>query len=362
MYHVKQMSTQPVSLTLKQPFQTAHGTTLVRPLTLVKVWIYDDQTENTVVGFGEIQSFADYRYALENQSTSQAIIATVIQPMLRDLVFESPKHFATLLAAKVPYGAFAKAGVEMAVWDAVGKLTNQSLQQMIGGVGTNVPVGMALGMPITATAIRTAIQAGYRRLKLKIDGQQTDFIALFALLQEFPEQMFSLDANSSFDGHTVTKLQHVPDNVAFIEQPFEAHDFVAHAALQKTLRPALSLDESINHIADIETLIALHAADAVTIKQGKIGGITAAISAINKLQAAGLKPWIGGMLSSNLGRGVDLALASLSGMSFPGDISASARYFESDLTTTDFTIVDGTMKVPTTPGIGVTLKSSVAML
>jgi len=101
--------------------------------------------------------------------------------------------------------------------------------------------------------------------------------------------------------------------------------------------------------------VALKAANAVTIKQAKIGGITAAIRAIDIACAAGVKPWIGGMLSSNIGRGVDLALASLPKMAIAGDISESDRYFEHDLTVESFQLHKGLMRVPQDDGIGLTL-------
>ena len=362
MYHVKKMVTWPIQLTLNQPFTTAHGITTIRPLTLVQVTVYDDTTAQTAIGYGEIQSFADYHYALETQQTSQDIVDTLIKPVIGTWQFTSPSDFAAQLARVTPFGSFAKAGVEMAVWDAVGKLTQQSLQQMLGGVKLEVPVGIALGMPVTDQAIRTAIQQGYRRIKLKIDGRQTDLPALMNVLARYPEQQFSLDANSSFNPETAMQLKALPANVLFVEQPFGEHDFTQHAALQRQMKQPLSLDESVNNLADVATNIALHAASAVTIKQGKIGGITAAVTAIKLLHQAGFQPWIGGMLSSNLGRGVDLALASLPEISIPGDISASSRYFTSDITTADLQVRQGLMTVPTAPGIGLTLKDSQIMV
>lgn len=362
MYQVKKLMTWPIQLTLNQPFKTAHGTTTIRSLTLVQLTIYDDVTQQTATGYGEIQSFADYHYTLETQKTSQDIVDTLIKPVIGTWQFTGPSDFAMQLERVTPFGSFAKAGVEMAVWDAVGKLTQQSLQQMLGGVKPEVTVGIALGMPVTDQAIRTAIQQGYRRIKLKLDGQSSDIPALRNWLARYPNQQFSLDANCSFDRETAEKLKALPDNVLFIEQPFGAHDFVQHAALQGTIKQPISLDESINSLADVETTIALHAASAVTIKQGKIGGITAAVRAIKLLHQAGFQPWIGGMLSSNLGRGVDLALASLPEINLPSDISASSRYFQSDITTTDLQVTDGLMTVPTAPGIGMTLKDSVIMV
>jgi O-succinylbenzoate synthase len=63
--------------------------------------------------------------------------------------------------------------------------------------------------------------------------------------------------------------------------------------------------------------------------------------------------WIGGMLETGVGRAANLALAALPGVRFPGDTSASDRYFAEDLTEPFVLAPDGTMAVPTGPGIGV---------
>ena len=64
--------------------------------------------------------------------------------------------------------------------------------------------------------------------------------------------------------------------------------------------------------------------------------------------------WCGGMLETGIGRALNLALAAMPGFTLPGDTSASARYFEQDLTRPFELAADGTMAVPSEPGIGVT--------
>jgi O-succinylbenzoate synthase len=59
------------------------------------------------------------------------------------------------------------------------------------------------------------------------------------------------------------------------------------------------------------------------------------------------------MLETGIGRAHNLALASLAAFELPGDISASRRYWERDIVSPEFEVVDGTMAVPTGPGIGV---------
>lgn len=355
MYRIKKLRMISTSLVLKQAFETAHQTTKERPLTVIELLVIDDLTGNQATGYGEIQSFDDFSYTLENQTTSRSIVQTVIQPLIRTLFFESPQDFAEQLMFAVPFGSFAKASVEMAVWDAVGKLTHQSLTQMIGGIHDKVPVGIVFGLDATLSKISKAIDQGYERIKIKIDAQKLDSQKLIALLNHFPQHQFSLDANSSFTLQTASVLKRLPKNVVFIEQPFSVSDFVDHAAFQTQTTQTLSLDESVNSLDDVRTMVALRAANAVTIKQAKLGGITAAIRAIDIACAAGIKPWIGGMLSSNIGRGVDLALASLPDIAFAGDISESGRYFEHDLTVESFRLHAGVMSVPQDDGIGLTL-------
>jgi O-succinylbenzoate synthase len=59
------------------------------------------------------------------------------------------------------------------------------------------------------------------------------------------------------------------------------------------------------------------------------------------------------MLETGVGRALNLALAGLPGFTLPGDTSASSRYFPDDLTEPFEMAPDGTMGVPSGPGIGV---------
>ena len=69
--------------------------------------------------------------------------------------------------------------------------------------------------------------------------------------------------------------------------------------------------------------------------------------------AHGLAVWCGGMVETGLGRAANAALAALPGFTLPGDISASDRFYQTDITA-PLTISDGYMDVPAGPGLGVT--------
>src|SRR5205814_6303778 len=99
--------------------------------------------------------------------------------------------------------------------------------------------------------------------------------------------------------------------------------------------------------------IALGACAIVNIKPGRVGGYLEARRVHDVCQAAGVPVWAGGMLETGIGRAANVALAALPGFTLPGDTSASDRYDARDLTEPFVLESDGTMKVPTGPGLGV---------
>ena len=138
-----------------------------------------------------------------------------------------------------------------------------------------------------------------------------------------------------------------------IEQPLHHEDLIRHAELQALLRTDLCLDESIRSAADAGAALDLEACRIVNIKQGRVGGVLEAKSIHDLCLTRGVPVRCGGMLETGVGRALNLALASLPGFTLPGDTSASARYFHEDLTEPFEMASDGTMAVPTGPGIGV---------
>ena len=98
----------------------------------------------------------------------------------------------------------------------------------------------------------------------------------------------------------------------------------------------------------------------INIKAGRVGGLTESKKIHDVCQSRRIPVWCGGMLEMGIGRAANVHLASLENFRLPGDVSASARYFETEIIAEPFTVEkDGTMKVPTGPGIGVTVLEDV---
>ena len=103
--------------------------------------------------------------------------------------------------------------------------------------------------------------------------------------------------------------------------------------------------------------IAAGACRIINIKPGRVGGFAESIRLHDLCASHGIPVWHGGMLESGIGRAANIHLASLPNFSLPGDIAASKRYFDPDLIDPPVTVAaDGTIPVPTGPGIGVTVR------
>jgi O-succinylbenzoate synthase len=98
--------------------------------------------------------------------------------------------------------------------------------------------------------------------------------------------------------------------------------------------------------------ISLGACSIVNIKAGRVGGYLEARAVHDVCVAHDIPVWCGGMLETGLGRAANLALAAMPGFLLPGDVSATARYYSEDITA-PFVLTDGTIAVPSGPGLGV---------
>jgi O-succinylbenzoate synthase len=138
------------------------------------------------------------------------------------------------------------------------------------------------------------------------------------------------------------------------EQPLGWDDIVDHAKLQGAIRTPVCLDESILSLSDARKAVELGSCSIINVKIGRLGGHEAVRQLHDFMLAKGLPVWCGGMYESGIGRAHNLHLATLPGFTLPGDTSASARYFTEDIVDEPAVLnADGTVSVPTRPGIGV---------
>jgi O-succinylbenzoate synthase len=299
----------------------------------------------------------DPSYSPETTETAWHLIRDFIAPQLVGTEVERAAEIAGWLRG-VRGNPMAVAGVEMAAWELEARLRGVSLAELLGGEVKPVPVGVSVGLqPDDHTLIRKVegyIKEGYRRIKLKIKPGR-DVRMVRAVRRAFPQAAMMADANSAYRLGDADHLRGLdPLGLMMIEQPLAHDDLLEHARLAEELETPLCLDESITSLRAAVLALELGSCHIVNLKPGRVGGF-ATSRAIHDLCLAHEVPlWCGGMLESGVGRAHNVALASLPGFTLPGDLSASRRYWQEDIVTPEFEMHDGTLSLPSGPGMGVT--------
>lgn len=343
-----------ILLPLVRPFQTAFGTWTERDVLLVRVVL------DGVDGWGECVAGTAPTYSSEYTDGAHRMIHDHLAPVLLATEEPTAADCATLLAPLSGH-RMAKAALESAVLDAQLRGEGVSMAAALGGVQERVPVGVSVGIPESIDAlcdiVAEHLDEGYPRIKLKIKPG-FDVAPVGAVRDRFgPDLMLQCDANASYDaanGAHWAALEALDQfSMALIEQPFPEEQILPHADLAARVETPICLDESVLDVATTEEALRLQACSIVNVKAGRVGGYLEAVRIHDHCLEAGVPVWCGGMLETGIGRAANLALASLPGFTLPGDISASARYWNRDIIDHPFTVEGGTMAVPTGPGIGV---------
>jgi o-succinylbenzoate synthase len=310
-----------------------------------------------VDGWGECVSSSDPLYSEEWLEGSWLILSKYLCPNLLEAEpFGDPLEVEHRLNA-VRGHPMAKAAVVAAILDAWLRSRGESLASFVGSVRNRVPCGVSVGIAPTIDGlleeVRGYLDRGYRRIKLKIEPSR-DLSVVRAVRDALPETPLSVDANAAYDLSDVSLFEALDElDLLMIEQPLGHDDLTDHARLQQRIHTPICLDESIRSVHDAELAIQLGACRIINIKPGRVGGVLEAKRVHDAASKNDVPVWIGGMLETGIGRALNLALAALPGVRFPGDTSASDRYFHEDLTEPFVLAPDGTMAVPTGPGIGV---------
>lgn len=341
-----------VRLPLVHKFQTSSHAK--RHLDHILVELTD---ESGKVGWGEIASASHPYYGPETVETATLIAQRYLLPGLVGAEWQHPAQAAKLWA-KVRGNEFAKAGVDMACWALFAEVSGKPLAQVLGGTRDRAATGVSLGIEPTIDAlveqVEMQIKAGYKRVKLKIaPGWDVEPVA--AVRSAFGSHDLHVDANGAYPGDEASfEVMRALDTyeLTMIEQPFAPRNYVDHARLQAELATPICLDESVETLDDLATMLALKAGRVLNIKVSRMGGLTPAVAAHDIAFQAGIPVWCGGMHEFGVGRAANVALCALPGFTLPSDVSGSAKYYQRDVISPPIETTDGYVPISTKPGQG----------
>ena len=343
---LRRVELREIHLELLHPFETSFGRTTERHIILVRV-----EDADGAEGWGECVADENPFYSEEWTESAWVVLERFVAPLA--IAGESFEH--------IRGNRMAKAAIETAMWDLDAKRRGIPLWQALGGTRREIASGVSIGLQATTDALLKKIErelaAGYQRIKIKIKpGHDLDLVK--AVRERYPDVPLMVDANSAYrleDAPTLRALDRF--NLMMIEQPLAHDDIAQHAKLQRELTTPICLDESIRSADDALHAIELGACRIINIKLGRVGGHAEAMKVERVCRDHGIPVWCGGMLEAGIGRAHNIALSTLAGFVLPGDVSASARYWDEDIINPPVTVTPaGTIVPPEGPGIGFAVK------
>jgi o-succinylbenzoate synthase len=343
-----------IQLPLREPFRISSGTQRARRILLLELADADGATV-----WSECVAPEEPNYTGETIDTAWHALKHWVAPRVLGREFAGPAEVFPALQHNFRGHLMAKAALEMGMWALDAERRGLALAARLGGTRATIEVGISLGIqPSPAALVERAARAardGYRKIKLKIEpGADVEFVrAVRDALG--PAAPLMADANNAYTLADTDRLLELDGlGLMMIEQPLAWDDLRQHALLQRRLSTPLCLDESITSLERAEEMADLESGRIINIKPGRVGGFGPSLAIHDFCAARNIPVWCGGMLESGVGRSYNVALAALPNFVKPGDVSPSARYWERDVVSPEWTMRDGLVDVPTTPGIGVT--------
>jgi L-alanine-DL-glutamate epimerase-like enolase superfamily enzyme len=353
---ITDLATTPVAVPYVRDERWAYG--VRRGLVSVLVELHTDEG---VTGLGEAPAYP-----------SADIVQAVLHSLEPLVLGEDPMGIERLVNRIDIVGTWhhvqatspAIAAVEMACWDVLGKVCSQPVSALLGGrVRDRVEVIAYLGLDTPETmrsAAADAVGQGHRTLYFKVgsDDPELDVQRLAAVRDgSGPDARLRVDANESWSSAAAIDMARrmEPYDLEFLEQPVSGRNLAEMAYVRGRIGMPLLANEASWTRHDQLAVITAGAADAISVDNQLDGGLLNLKRSAGLCDAAGLP-----VVKHSLG---ELGVATAAGLhviaSSPNFLYANQAY--TSLLTGDVLVGDpldprdGTLAVPTGPGLGVAL-------
>lgn len=313
------------SLPLKQPVKIALGEITQSDTVIVRV-----ETDTGLCGFGEGSGIP----FVTGETCGDVLLAIALlrEPLLGLDPWAIGEAHRRMDAA-LTHRTAAKAAIDLALYDLMGKAARLPLYRLLGGVQNTVETDktIALAAPdVMAEEARELAQAGFHYIKIKAGLDPAEDLEAVRRIRDAVGSgvHLKLDANQGWSVsqaiRTIRAME--PYGLEAVEQPIAAWDIAGLAAVRaKTVTPIMA-DESCFSARDALALVQRQAVDFLNIKLMKSCGLYDALRINAIAEAAGVSCMLGCMMESRLGIAAGAAL-----------IAACQNFRYADLDSTMFT-------------------------
>lgn len=336
-------------------------------------------TDDGTAGWGEATALGSWggdagRYFGETPTTVRHVVEDLLRPALVGLDSFGLHAIHAHMEATVKGHVYAKAAVEMALFDIEGKLTGLSVADLLGGrARDSVPIAHMIGLMDAADVLNEVVAAGdegVSAFQIKGTGDADHDVELVRAVRRYApaDAILRLDANQGYRHmgakaavRTVRRLEAAGADM--VEQPMEG--IVQMAAVRREVEATIVADESCWQPCDLLEIARVDAADAISIYLAKSGGLHNARRVADLAATLGLPCDVNGSLESGIGNAanVQFALANpavtlacvipVTSVSSAPSSSVAGRYFSDDLVSESFRFEDGRLHAPPGPGLGI---------
>jgi L-alanine-DL-glutamate epimerase-like enolase superfamily enzyme len=335
------INARPIDLKLTTPFRISRGVQYTSPNVIVQV------THGDYTGYGEA---SPAEYYGESPETVLACIA-----LFAGNLGDDPFALEDILARLdkiIRLNPSAKAAVDMALYDIVGKMLGVPLYKLLGLNPTKAAyTSFTIGIDSPAQMAKKALLAkDYPILKIKV-GTRHD-IEILKAIREVSSAVIRVDANAGWTPKEAIKTINAlaPYNIEFVEQPVAAHDLAGLKLIRDNVPVPIIVDESCVTVEDIPRVA--ECVDGINIKLMKCGGVRHALKMIHVARAHNLRVMIGCMIESSL---AITAAAHLTPLVDYADLDGNLLIDDDPYE--GVTVENGKLILPDRPGLGVKEKS-----
>ena len=320
-------------------------------------------TDEGLMGLGEISNVFT-----PSGGAQCRIVDEVLAPRL---IGEDPTHIArihSLMDAAIDGMEPAKAALDMALYDIVGKSLDVPVHVLLGGqVREHIPLSFSImfGSADEMAALSGELAAdGFKTIKVKVgQGADEDEAAIRAIRAAVGEEVtIRVDANMAWKTpkeamETLRRIE--PFGIELAEQPLVGSDLDGMAFIRERTDIPIMADESVWSPRTAMQVLQRQAADIVSVYVAESGGLFRAAQIFSMCEAAGIPNAIGSMPETGVGTAAEVHLGvAMSNLAVAADCCGSA-YYDEDFLKTPLKVEDGFAYPPEGPGLGVEIDEDV---
>jgi L-alanine-DL-glutamate epimerase-like enolase superfamily enzyme len=354
---IKDIEFKKIKVELKKPIKLSYGAIYELEPVIVKII-----TDIGLVGYGEASSIP---FVTGEVPDGILAVLTMFKNILIGLNPLEIEKINDKMDELIVHNSAAKASIDIALHDLLGKFLNEPLYKVLGGFSDSYMTDVMISIDSPERMAKEAIefvQLGIKMLKIKGGLNINDDINAVASIREVvgKDVILRFDANQGYSiSDTLKFAESVKEySLEAIEQPLLSWDIEGHKYLKRKLNGlTLILDESIHSPRDASYAIDQNAADMFSIKLQKAGGISRALEINSIAEKNGIPCMVGCMPVTSIGLSAAAHLVASQKNITVGDTDSFLLIHERDIIP-GFTFKKGVIQLSNQPGLGVTVSNN----